>query len=116
MHEIALNLDEYPKAQYNVHMKALHFVWDTQKATTNYSKHGISFEEAQSVFDDEYARLRYDPDHSQDEDRFLLLGMSNSLHILVVCHCHWEDETSIRIISARKATRRESRQYEAFQR
>ena len=95
-------------------MNNLHFVWDDQKAAANYRKHGISFEEAQSVFADEYARLRYDPDHSQDEDRFILLGMSRALRILVVCHCHRKDKAAIRIISARKATRNERRQYEAF--
>ncbi len=95
-------------------MERLQFAWDPDKNNSNVSKHGVSFEEAQSVFFDEYARLRSDPDHSADEDRFVILGMSSSLRPLVVCHCYREDETTIRIISARKATAHERRQYEGF--
>lgn len=96
-------------------MKAIYFIWDEEKAVTNQHKHGISFEEAKSAFYDEDARLRHDPDHSTDEDRFLLLGISQLLRILVVCHCYREDDLQIRIISARKATKSEQKQYETFQ-
>jgi uncharacterized DUF497 family protein/predicted DNA binding CopG/RHH family protein len=68
-------------------MSALHFEWDDKKATANVKKHGISFEEAKSVFRDERAKLINDPDHSEDEDRFILLGLSETLRLLVVCHC-----------------------------
>jgi hypothetical protein len=95
-------------------MQEIRFTWDDEKKEANYQKHGISFSEAKSVFYDERARLRHDPDHSEDEDRFLLLGMSYSLRILVVCHCYREEETVVRIISARKATRNEQQQYESF--
>ena len=96
--------------KYNVHMN-LRFEWDPSKATINLRKHGVSFDEAQSVFSDERARLIDDPDHSADEDRFLLLGLGNSLRLLVVAHCYREAEGAIRIISARKATREEQRFY-----
>ena len=95
-------------------MEQLQFAWDPDKNNSNVSKHDVSFEEAQTVFHDEYARLREDPDHSEDEDRFLLLGMGRLLRLLVVCHCYQEDETTIRIVSARKATAHERRQYEGF--
>jgi uncharacterized DUF497 family protein len=94
-----------------VNMKWLSFEWDSQKSTSNRRKHGISFEEAQTVFADENALLIDDPDHSQDEDRFILLGLSARLRILVVCHCYREHDDVIRIISARKATRSEQIQY-----
>ena len=74
-------------------------------------KHGVSFEEARSAFFDDNARLMDDPDHSSNEDRFLLLGMSVRLRLLLVCHCYRENEEQIRIISARKATKLESTQY-----
>ncbi len=89
----------------------MNFVWDKVKAETNLQKHGVSFDEATTVFDDIEALFIYDPDHSQDEDRFILLGMSSSLRVLLVCHCYREDEDVIRIISARKATVRETEQY-----
>lgn len=78
-----------------------------QKTGVNYSKHGITFEEAQTAFDDVNAIMIFDPDHSIDEDRFLLLGLSRYFRMLVVCHCYRANETEIRIISARKATPRE---------
>lgn len=87
------------------------FEWDTKKATANEKKHGISFEEARSVFFDENAKLINDPDHSDDEERFVLLGFSSSLKVLVVCHCFREQGNVIRIISARKASKHESMQY-----
>ena len=93
-------------------MSDLRFVWDPRKATYNKRKHGISFEEAKSVFLDDNALLRADPDHSAEEDRFLLLGVSSVLRLLVVCHCYRKSESVIRLISARKATTHEARQYE----
>ena len=92
-------------------MDALKFVWDEAKASSNERKHGVSFEEAKSVFADDFARLIADPDHSGEEDRFVLLGLSASLRVLVVCHCYRRGDT-IHIISARKANRSERRQYE----
>ncbi|MBA5870794.1 MAG: BrnT family toxin [Nitrospira sp. CR2.1] len=92
-------------------MSALRFDWDESKNRQNIKKHGITFEEAQTVFLDDHAIRFYDPDHSKDEDRFLLLGLSFKLRILVVCHCYRESEAVIRIISARKATRQEAKSY-----
>ena len=92
-------------------MRVLHFEWDDEKATANVKKHGISFEEAKSVFRDERAKLINDPDHSEDEDRFVLLGLSGTLRLLVVCHCYRGENHVIRIISARKATTKESKSY-----
>ena len=94
-------------------MADLRIEWDPRKAVANLTKHGISFEEAMTAFSDENGRLIPDPDHSEDEDRFILLGMSWSLRILVVCHCFRAAEGVIRIISARKATRPERSQYGA---
>jgi len=93
-------------------MQQLHFDWDDKKSVSNKKKHGISFEEAETVFHDPNARLISDPDHSEDEDRFVLLGLSEHLRILVVCHCYRENDTRIRIISARKAKRKEIETYE----
>ncbi len=87
------------------------FVWDAKKDRANRRKHGISFEEAQTVFYDENAREYADPDHSESEDRFILLGMSRRLRVLVVCHCYRERESVIRIISARKADKSEAEVY-----
>ena len=70
----------------------MHFDWDTEKASANRVKHGVSFEEAQTVFHDCDALRIYDPDHSDDEERFVLLGFSSSLRVLVVCHCFRENE------------------------
>ena len=92
-------------------MKWLSFEWDLRKNTSNRRKHGIAFEEAQTVFGDENALFMADPDHSMDEDRFILLGLSEKLRILVVCHCYRESDAVIRIISARRATRSEQIQY-----
>ena len=78
---------------------------------TTLSKHGVSFEEATTVFFDEYAIEYFDPDHSDNEDRFIMLGISRMLRVLVVCYCYRESDTIIRIISARKATRKESSNY-----
>ena len=92
-------------------MNSLHFEWDLGKATLNERKHGVSFEEAQSVFSDDRARVIDDPDHSEDEERFILLGLSSNLRVLVVVHCYRAARNVIRIISARKATREEQRHY-----
>ncbi len=95
-------------------MKELKFTWDDNKALTNQQKHGVSFEEAKTVFYDNYARLITDPDSSQKEERFLLLGLSNQLRLLLVCHCYRETGKQLRIISARKANKSEQKQYEGF--
>lgn len=92
-------------------MNVLRFEWDERKAATNAKKHGVSFEEARSVFFDERARLIDDPDHSENEERFVLLGLGSSLRLLLVCHCYRTAGNVIRIISARKATARESKSY-----
>ena len=81
----------------------LKFEWDPKKAAGNLRKHGVTFEDAQTVFADENAKLIDDPDHSEEEDRFVLLGLSSSLRLLVVCHCYRSEGNVIRIISARKA-------------
>ena len=92
-------------------MKKILFEWDDAKALSNIEKHGISFEEASTVFDDEQAILFDDPDHSDTEDRFLLMGFSSEARILIVCHCYREKDSVIRLISARKATKAEHQQY-----
>lgn len=90
----------------------LRFDWDERKNRANRTKHGVWFEEALSVFDDPHGRLFYDPDHSQAEDRFILLGTSSAARKLLVVHCYCESESIVRIISVRKATRKEVRFYE----
>ena len=92
-------------------MKHLVFEWDKKKEKTNIRKHGVSFEAARTAFNDENAIRFLDPDHSEDEDRFILLGTSYKLNTLVVCHCFREDEAIVRIISARKANSDESKTY-----
>lgn len=94
-------------------MEGLDFTWDASKAAANKAKHGVSFEEAKTVFFDESARLIADPDHSDEEDRYVLLGLSARLRVLLVCHAYRRG-SMIRIISARKANREERRQYEDF--
>ena len=93
-------------------MDALHFEWDEAKAKANVKKHGVSFEEAKSVFLDDQAKMIPDPDHSVEEERFVLLGYSSSLKLLVVCRCYRSEGRVIRLISARKATRKEAQIYE----
>jgi len=95
-------------------MDRLIFSWDDRKDRANRHKHGVSFEEAATAFADENARLKHDPDHSEDEDRFVLLGLSAEFRLLVVAHAYRRDETEIRIISARKAIRKEHKQYGEF--
>ena len=92
-------------------MTDLRFEWDEAKNKENIKKHGVSFNEAQTVFFDENAVRFFDPDHSGEEDRFIMLGMSFKLHVLVVCHCYRESDAVIRIFSARKTDRREAADY-----
>ena len=92
-------------------MRNIQFAWDSDKNSSNKRKHGVFFEEAQTVFYDDYAQLIADPDHSEEEDHFIILGRSIRLRILVVCHCYREDEEIIRIISARRANKSEQRFY-----
>jgi hypothetical protein len=92
-------------------MKEIRFEWDPDKEKLNVEKHGVTFEEAESVFYDEQAIQFYDDEHSEWEDRFLMLGLSAKLKLLLVCHCFREKDSVIRIISARKATNAESRHY-----
>ncbi|MEG3845077.1 BrnT family toxin [Microcoleus sp. herbarium14] len=87
------------------------FQWDEQKNKINQQKHGISFEEAESVFFDDYAVQFWEEEHSQEEERFLLLGISSKMRILLVVHCFREEDSIIRIISARKPTKNESKEY-----
>ncbi len=94
-------------------MSELRFEWDEPKALSNLDKHGVTFDEAKTVFFDDYARLISDPDHSDTEDRYILLGYSEKSRMLLVCHCYRDNEV-IRIISARKAEKHEKRQYEGF--
>ena len=95
-------------------MNGMRFAWDDAKDEANVRKHGISFEEASTVFADENARLKHDPDHSRAEDRFVLLGFSAKLRLLLVCHAYREKDEVIRIISARKATPNERKQYGSY--
>ncbi len=102
--------ENYTVATVSV-VAAIRFEWDSEKADANRRKHGVSFAEAQTTFFDEEALLLADPDHSDAEDRFVLLGLSASLRLLLVCHCYRQGGRVIRIIAARKADRRERRQY-----
>jgi uncharacterized DUF497 family protein len=94
------------------YLEMLRFDWDERKNKSNRIKHGIWFEEAQSVFSDPHGRLFYDPEHSEHEDRFILLGVSSAARTLIVVHCYKENDSVVRIISARKTTRKEVRFYE----
>ena len=93
---------------YNIIMDIITFEWDENKNRINKRKHGVSFDEAKSVFYDEAALVIDDPEHSEEEDRFIILGRSNKTNLLVVCHCYRASNTVIRIISARKATKTET--------
>ncbi len=92
-------------------MVELRFEWEDKKEKANIKKHRVSFDEARTVFYDENAIQFFDPDHSESEDRFILLGMSFKLRVLIVCHCFRESETIVRLISARKADRTEEKEY-----
>ena len=96
---------------YTVHMSEFKFEWDESKARSNLQKHSVSFDDAKSTFYDEQAIVYFDPDNSDEEERFILLGTSHKLKQLVVCHCLRENESKIRIISARKADKQESKSY-----
>lgn len=102
----------YVRGAYNTGMSSIRFEWDPKKAALNLSKHSVSFEDAQSVFSDENALLIDDPDHSDEEDRFVLLGLSQSLRLLVVVHCYRSEGKVVRIISARKADAQERSSYQ----
>jgi uncharacterized DUF497 family protein len=92
-------------------MSELRFEWDPRKERANQRKHRVSFAEAKSAFSDERGLVIDDPEHSDDEDRFVLLGMSAALRVLVVCHCYRVGGDVIRIISARKADQQEQKDY-----
>lgn len=92
-------------------MNNIQFEWDDKKEQVNIEKHGVTFEEASTVFEDESAILFDDPEHSRDEERFILLGLSEQAKMLIVCHCYRGTDEIIRIISARKATKNEAKQY-----
>ncbi|OGS39414.1 MAG: hypothetical protein A2506_00135 [Elusimicrobia bacterium RIFOXYD12_FULL_66_9] len=96
---------------YNEHLNGLQFAWDESKECANRLKHGVSFSEAAAAFNDPHARRFFDSYHSEDEDRFILLGMSSRPRLLVVCHCYREEGRIIRIISARKADAEETQAY-----
>lgn len=95
-------------------MENINFEWDENKNQINQKKHKISFEEAKTVFYDDEAIVIDDPEHSIEEDRFIILGFSKNARLLVVCHCYRASDTTIRIISARKATENEAKQYHEF--
>lgn len=97
---------------YNVIIKPIQFTWDENKNEINKKKHGISFEEATEVFSDDNAILFDDPDHSLEEDRFLIIGAIKSSKICIVSHCYKDDDNIIRLISAREATKRERTVYQ----
>lgn len=90
----------------------IEFEWSPAKARANLKKHRVSFEEAKSVFFDEYARQFFDDEHSESEERFIMLGLSDRSRVLVVCHCERSPGQVIRLISARKATSRERNYYQ----
>jgi len=92
-------------------MKHISFQWNDSKNISNQKKHGVSFEEEKTVFYDENARLIHDPEHSDSEDRFIILGLSSNLRILIIVHAYREKDEIVRIISARKATKKEIQYY-----
>lgn len=107
-----VGLLEYPeKRMYTVRMNELEFDWDSKKDKSNTKKHGVSFEDAKAAFYDETAIVYHDPDNSEEEDRFILLGLSIRAGVLVVCHCLRDEEAVIRIISARQADKQEESDY-----
>ena len=111
-HNYNIIIERYSKSEVTRStMEHFKFEWDENKNAINKNKHNIASEEAQTVFYDEMALVIDDPDHSEQEDRFIILGQSSQAKLLVVCHCYRESDTVIRIISARKATKTESSQY-----
>ena len=111
MHPRWQRLALYLPCAYNLSIRELRFEWDPKKAAANLRKHGVSFEDAQTAFADDNAKLIDDPDHSDEEDRFVLLGLSSTLRLLVVAHCYRAEGNVIRIISARKAVASERHSY-----
>ena len=99
------------QCSYTPGVDGIEFEWDARKDAANQRKHGVSFQEASAAFSDEHGLLMEDPEHSDEEDRFVLLGMSHRLRLLVVCHCFRKSDEVIRIISARKADRPERQAY-----
>ncbi len=97
---------------YNVRYNGCQFSWDEDKERSNRRKHGVSFDEAVTVFRDTHAQDYFDSTYSDDEDRFLLVGMSSGLRVLLICHCYLQDSSTIRIISARKANGQETQAYQ----
>jgi len=95
-------------------MNGITFSWDEKKDKANQRKHHVAFEEAATAFSDENARLKHDSAHSQDEDRFILMGFSSKLRVLVICHAYRKNNMEIRIISARKADKAERKQYGSY--
>lgn len=106
-----IRLDKNLQYNYHVIIRNIAFEWDANKASLNKKNHGISFDEARTVFFDENAAVIHDPEHSATEERFVILGLSATTRILIVCHCYRKKDSIIRIISARKATKKESMQY-----
>ena len=90
----------------------IRFEWDEKKNLLNRTKHRVWFEEAQSVFDDPHARVFFDSDHSDHEDRFIIIGQDSATRLLIVVHCYRQADEAVRILSARKATRKEAKTYE----
>ena len=109
-------VDKYGCNMYNICMETIRFEWDENKNIINQEKHGVSFEEAKTVFYDEFALLEYDKKNSGTEDRFRILGLSKKGNVLLVAHCTRENDTIIRIISSRKATPNEKKGYERSRR
>lgn len=110
---IPYRLPSYIRYMYISPSGRLRFEWDSAKAIRNLLKHGVAFAEARSVFSDDHAILLDDPDAAHDEERLVLLGLSSALRLLVVVHCYRDADRTIRLISARKATRSERAQYDA---
>ena len=104
-------LDKQNECNYIVVIEDVCFEWNILKSISNETKHSVTFEEAVTIFSDNLYLEISDPDHSQDEERFIALGISDRCRLLVVCHCILHDEKTVRIISARKATTNEERQY-----
>lgn len=111
---IRKSLENALHCNYNIIMNNIQFEWDENKNQINQKKHKISFEEAKTVFYDTEAIVIDDPEHSEEEERFIILGLSKKANLLVVCHCYRTSDTTIRIISARKATTNETKQYHEF--
>ena len=110
-HRLSFLPDFLQLYNYNIIMECIQFEWDENKNHINQNKHNISFEEAKTVFYDDEALVIDAPDHSEAEERFIILGLSNKANLLIVCHCYRASDTVIRIISARRATKTESKFY-----